>query len=135
MVSGYNDFVSGQLQEIASQSAETLVSRIRSLIGDDKIWSARELTKAALRQHPDSEELKALFAALNPGDAMRSHLQDSSHRANMEWLTQHQEEHRGEWVALVHGKLVAADARLEELMAALEDRGSHGRPLIHHIPE
>lgn len=53
----------------------------------------------------------------------------------MEWLTQHQEEHRGEWVALVKGKLVASDGKLEELMAALGDLGSDDRPLIHHIPD
>lgn len=125
--------MSGQLQEVPSQSADVLSSRIRSLIGDDRISSARDLAEAALRQHPDSEELRALLEALKPGNVTRTHLRDSSHRANMEWLTQHQEEHKGSWVALLNGKLVAANANLGELMTVLSNLGSEDRPLIHHI--
>lgn len=123
------------VQEAPSESVHVFTSRIRSLIADERISSARHLADVAVQQHPDSAELEALLAALYPGDVTRAHLRDSSHRANMEWLTQHQEEHRGKWVALLQGKLVADEADLGELMAILSSLGSDPRPLIHHIPD
>ena len=114
---------------------DTLASQIRSLIAEERISSARQLVDVAVRQHPDREELELLQKALYPGDVTRRQLPDSSHRNDMEWLTRHQEEHRGKWVALLDGQLVAANTDLEALMAALSPIGSVRRPLIHHIRE
>jgi len=124
---------SGIAQDPPSESVDTLASRIRSLIAEERISSARQLAEVAVRRHPDCEELKLLLEALYPGDVIRRELADSSHRSNMEWLTRHQEEHRGTWVALLDGQLVAANTDLEALMAALSPLGSDRRPLIHHI--
>lgn len=124
--------MSNDVQE-PSESVDTLASRIRSLIAGDKISSARQLADVAVRGHPDCEELKLLLESLYPGDVTRRKLPDSSHRNNMEWLTQHQREHRGKWVALLDGRLVAVDANLENLRTALVANGSDRRPLIHHI--
>ena len=124
---------SGIAPEPPSESVDTLASRIRSLIAEERTSSARQLADVAVRQHPDCEELKLLQKALYPGDVTRRQLPDSSHRNNMEWLTQHQEQHRGKWVALLDGQLVAANTDLEALMAALSPNGSDRRPLIHHI--
>ena len=123
---------SGDVKEL-SESVDSLASRIRSLIGGDKISSARRLADVAVRNHPDCEELKLLLESLYPGEVTRRKLPDSSHRNNMEWLTRHQEEHRGKWVALLDGQLVAADADLENVRVALNANGSDRRPLVHHI--
>src|SRR3972149_5884849 len=98
---------SGIAQDPPSESVDTLASRIRSLIAEERISSARQLAEVAVRRHPDCEELKLLLDALHPGDVTRRQLPDSSHRSNMEWLTRHQQEHRGQWVALLAGQLVA----------------------------
>lgn len=109
------------------------MSRIRSLIADERISSAREWADVAVRQHPDCEELKLLREALYPGDVTRRQVPDSSHRSNMEWLSGHQEEHRGKWVALLGGRLVAVDTDLKVVMTTLSGLGSDRRPLIHHF--
>ena len=116
----------------SSESVDSLASRIRSLIAGDEISSARQLAEVAVRTHPDCEDLKLLLESLYPGDATRRTLADSSHRNNLEWLTEHQREYRGQWVALSDGRLVAADADLENLRAALAANGSDRRLLIHH---
>lgn len=125
----------GAAQEPPSDSVDSLASQIRSLIAAERISSARVLADGAVRRHPDSEELKLLREALYPGDVTRRQLPDSGHRSNMEWLTRHQDEHRGKWVALLDGQLVDAKADFEALMAALRPFGSDRRPLIHHIRE
>jgi hypothetical protein len=125
--------VSGVAQEAPSESVDALAARIRSLIAEERISSAREWADVALRQHPDSEELKLLGEALYPGGVTRLQLPHSSHRSNMEWLTRHQDEHRGMWVALLDGRLVAVDADLKVVMTALSPLGSDRKPLIHHI--
>lgn len=125
--------LSGVAQEPPSESVETLALRIRSLIAEERISNARDWADVALRQHPDSEELKRLREALYPSGATRRQLPDSSHRSDMEWLSRHQEEHRGKWVALLDGRLVAGDADLKVLMAAISALGSDRRPLIHRI--
>ncbi|HXV64218.1 MAG TPA: DUF5678 domain-containing protein [Vicinamibacteria bacterium] len=123
------------VQDVSSEAVDVLTVRLRSLIADGKTSSARQLADVAVRQHPDSEELKALQEALHPGDARRTNLRDSSHRTNMEWLAQHQEQHRGKWVALSGGELLAADADFGALMAALKPLKPDRRPLIHHVPD
>lgn len=123
----------GTAQEPPSDSVDSLASQIRSLIAEERISSARLLADGAVRRHPDSEELKKLQEVLYPGEVTRRHLPDSSHRSNMEWLTQHQDEHRGKWVALLDGQLIAANTDLGVLMAALRPLASDRRPLIHHI--
>ena len=100
--------VSGDVEEPVA--ADTLASRIRSLIAGDEISSARQLAEGAVRRYPDCEELKLLLESLYPGDVTRRTLADSSHRNNMEWLSEHQREHRGKWVALLDGQLVAASS-------------------------
>jgi hypothetical protein len=103
------------------------------LIAEERISTAREWVDAAVRQHPDCEELKLLHMALHPpGDVTSHQLPDSSHRSDMEWLTRHQQENRGKWVALLDGQLVAAHTDLKALMAALSPARSGRRPLIHH---
>ena len=120
-------------REIASESVENLELRIRSLIAGEKISTAREWAEAAVRLHPDRTELKLLRDALHPGRVTLRQLPDSSHRRNMAWLSRHHLEFRGKWVALLDGQLVAADADLQVVLAALPPLGSAGRPLIHHI--
>ena len=124
--------MSGDVEE-PSESVDSLASRIRSLITGNEVSSARQLAEVAVRRHPDCEDLKLLLESLYPGDVTRRTLADSSHRNNLEWLTEYQCEHRGKWVALLDGRLVAADADLENLRAALASNGSDRKPLIHHI--
>lgn len=46
--------------------------------------------------------------------------------ADDEWLKEHAEEYRGQWVALRNGELVAAAATARELRSRIEgDRGLH----------
>lgn len=121
------------VKELQPESVDGLVSRIRSLAADDKISSARQLADEALREHPHSDDLKLLRQVLYPGHVQSARLPDASHRSDMEWLAQHQDEHRGKWVALLNGQLLASGVDLEDLLSALSPLGSQRRPLIHHI--
>ena len=116
-----------------SESVDTVLSELRSLISAGRISSARQLAKEAIRRRPQSEELRRFEKALYPGAVTPHKLPDSVHAGDMEWLARHQEEHRGEWVALLDGQLVAAGNDLSALLATLGQLSVHRRPLIHHI--
>jgi hypothetical protein len=135
MVMSVKNKASGVANEPPAKPVATLVAQIRSLMAEERISSARELADTAFRLHPDRDELRLLREALYPGSVARRKLSDSSHRQNMEWLTLHQEEHRGKWVALLDGELVASDANLDVLMSAVSPLGSDRKPLVHHIRE
>ena len=117
----------------SKDSEKAFVSRIRELISEEKFASARRLAETAVQQHPAGRELQLLQKALHPGRATGRRLSDSGHRENMAWLSRHQEDHAGEWVALVDGELVAAAAELTALLASLKRLSLGHRPLIHHI--
>ena len=116
-----------------SESLDTVLVELCSLISAGRISSARQLAKEAIRRRPQSEKLRRFEKALYPGAVTRHKLPDSVHSRDMEWLACHQEEHRGEWVALLDGQLVAAGKDLNVLLATLGQLSVHRRPLIHHI--
>ena len=58
-----------------------------------------------------------------------------NHRhAEQEWLHQHEEEHRGAWVALEGSELIASGTDAKEVLDAAKKLGFK-TPLIHHIPK
>jgi hypothetical protein len=50
-----------------------------------------------------------------------------------EWLTRHEEDYRGAWVALQGSELVASGTSLKEVLDIARARG-YDLPLVHHIP-
>ena len=116
-------------------SVDTAVARIRSLMAEERISAARELVNEAIQLHPTCDELRQLEQVLHPGAVSASQLSNSSQASNMQWLSRNQEEHRGKWVALLDGELVAAEAELAVLMLSLLNLTIDRRPLIHHISD
>lgn len=107
---------------------------IRDLIERDRILDARE-TLARVPAHAfASEELQRLRTVIAPPTAKRIEYRGVSRRAEFEFLKAHGHEHRGKWVAVLGGQIVASANSLPALREELARLQVSGRPLIHRIP-
>jgi hypothetical protein len=81
---------------------------------------ARNLAAEGARLHPEHSELQKMDRVLAPPRIVCTHVPpDPSVRANAEWLRTHAAGHRGRWVALKNGMLVASAPNARELKEQL----------------
>jgi hypothetical protein len=84
---------------------------------------ARNLAARGAERYPDHAELKKMAYILAPPRVARTGLPSvPSLRANQDWLQTHGEEHRGQWVALRNGALLAAASTAREVWCSLETK-------------
>lgn len=62
-----------------------------------------------------------------------SEKRDIDRTPDYQWIRDHAQDYRGQWVALDHGKLIAAAASLRELLDRVKPLRSEHRPLLHQI--
>jgi hypothetical protein len=108
--------------------------RIRELVEQDRVGAARLLLAEALERGDHEEDLSRWREILAPARVRKSHKQpDFDQDAEIQWLSQHGSEYRGQWVALLGGELLAHSQSLEEVVAALEQNRPQRRPLLHYV--
>jgi antitoxin (DNA-binding transcriptional repressor) of toxin-antitoxin stability system len=79
--------------------------------------AARHLSTLGVKAHPGDSRLLKYADALAPPKIIRRQLsQDSSIKANRDWLKTHGEEHRGRWIALRDGVLVGEATSFSDLV-------------------
>lgn len=83
---------------------------------------ARELATKGARAHPDAPELAKMARILAPPRLLGTRPANPSVGANIRWMREHAARHRGQWVAVRNGELVATGASLAELLAKVPDR-------------
>ena len=106
---------------------------IRSLMEADRVFAARHLTEAALRESPRDASLAALSRALAPAEVRASETRDVDRTREYRWLKENAVAYRGKWVALDGDTLLAQGDSLAELLACLKERGTVKPPLVHRI--
>jgi hypothetical protein len=82
---------------------------------------ARNLAAEGARLYPDHLELRKVAHVLAPPRVVNTGVSSTpSVRANQTWLRDHADEHKGQWVALREGALLAAGATAREVWDSLE---------------
>lgn len=82
---------------------------------------ARKLATQGSRLHPDHLELRKMAHILAPPRVVDADIPPTpSLRANQTWLRGHGHEHKGQWVALREGTLLAVGAKAREVWDRLE---------------
>ncbi len=108
--------------------------RIRELVEADQVKAARALLAEALEGGEHGEDLSHWQKALAPAKTLRIGGElDVDRRSDFRWLDENEEAYRGQWVALLHGKLLAHAETLDEVLAALERTSRGERALLHRI--
>jgi hypothetical protein len=83
---------------------------------------ARELALSGALAHPNDPELAKMARILAPARYVGSGPADPTIGLNMKWLRAHAHEHRGQWVAVRKGRLVAEADTLARSMQYVTDR-------------
>jgi hypothetical protein len=102
--------------------AEDFVHAIKLALNVSAPTSAQFIYDEGVKRHPESLELKRyarLFAPARP--SIRTSPPNPTLKANREWLKLHRAEHRGEWIALRNGELLATGSSLEDLTRRVTD--------------
>jgi len=88
---------------------------------------ARHLAMAGGERFSDHAEMQKYTRILAPAKIVKSHLPpDPEGAKDMRWLKEHHDEYRGQWVALLHGELLATASSLKELIQQIGDpRGTN----------
>jgi uncharacterized protein DUF5678 len=107
--------------------------RIRELVEADRVRAARDLLAEALAGD-HGEDLSGWQRVLAPAKTLRIGAElDVDRTPDFRWLDENEEAYRGQWVALLHGELLAHAKTLDEVLAALERTSRGERALLHRI--
>jgi hypothetical protein len=108
--------------------------RIRELVEQDRVGAARQLLAEALEKGDHGEDLSGWQRVLAPAKILRVGGElDIDRTPDFQWLKDHGETYRGQWVALFGGELLAHGENLKELLAKLEDHPRGRRALLHRL--
>lgn len=108
--------------------------RIRELVEADRVRAARDLLAEAGERGDHGEDLSDWQRVLAPAKTLRIGGELNVDRTpDFRWLDENEEAYRGQWVALLHGELLAHAETLDEVLAALERTSRGERALLHRI--
>jgi uncharacterized protein DUF5678 len=108
--------------------------RIRELVEADQVKGARALLAEALERGDHGEDLSHWQKVLAPAKTLKIGGElDVDRTPDFRWLDENEETYRGQWVALLHGELLAHAESLDEVLAALERTSRGKRALLHRI--
>ncbi len=123
-----------RLEQVPTNEGAAWVRVIRNLIEKDRVAEARQMTEKIPRSALVSPELVTLKRVLAPPRTRTKDIRSLDRSREVAWLTEHEHEYRGKWVAIHLGVLVGVADSLRDLLAELELKPLAERPLIHRIP-
>ncbi|MBC6422651.1 MAG: hypothetical protein GDA43_10205 [Hormoscilla sp. SP5CHS1] len=98
-------------------TAEEIVTAIRSLLLEGDFYAAQKLSFEAQAQYPEHEVVKKLAYLLAPSVVTVDRDPPMTDvRENRNWLKQNRMEYRGRWVALKDGHFLADGKNIDELV-------------------
>ncbi len=109
------------------------LARIRDLLERERVSDARSVLQEALVSQPHDEDLLRLQSLLAPPQVRESGALDTDRTKDFHWLSKNAAKHRGGWVAIHEGKLVADATSLDELLERVSALALTHTPLIHFI--
>jgi hypothetical protein len=119
-----------------TEAPVSYVARIREHVERDEVGAARRVLAEALRAGADEPGLKHWADVLAPAKIIGfSPASGTDLQVEMRWFAEHAQEHRGEWVAVHNGELLAHAEAYEDLRAKLDAIAPKGFPLVHFIPQ
>jgi hypothetical protein len=122
------------LRKPQEEEPRSYVERIRDLVEQDYVGAARKLLAEALERGDHGEDLSGWQRVLAPAKTIRvGGERDIDRTPDFQWLKDHGDMYRGQWVALFGGELLASGEDLENLLAQLEDHPWGQRALLHRI--
>ena len=99
------------------RSPRDLERAIRLALQAGAHLKARQLSELAAQRYPGHTELQKFAQILAPPRVIDAHVPaDPNARADMEWLKTHGDEHRGQWVAIQNGRLLASATSMRKLL-------------------
>jgi hypothetical protein len=100
-----------------TRSPGEIVYAVRLALLAGAHWAARELALNGAQQYHDHAELQKMAHILAPPKVQQGLGSPSPGlRANRDWLRDHREQYRGQWVALRNGQLLRSAATHEGLL-------------------
>lgn len=111
---------------------ERFIGMARELLAREQVTAARRLLRA-LPQEILDESTRQLISVLKEPVIRRRLPARPQSSADLEWLKQNAQAHRGTWVAVVAGRLVDSDRSLPDLMQRLKGSSPDSPPLLHHF--
>jgi hypothetical protein len=121
-----------------TEAPVSYVARIREHVEREEVSAARRVLAEALRAGVDEPGLANWEKLLAPGKVLGySPASPTDFEAEMRWFAEHAQEHRGEWVAVLNGELLAHAEAYKDLRAKLDAITPKPKefPLVHFIPQ
>lgn len=115
------------------QKSIDALARIRSLLEQERVSETRSALDEALVKQPKDVTLQRLRTLLAPPKIRRSKTLDTDRMKDFQWLAENGAQHRGSWVAIHEGELVAEAGSLDELLERVGALDLTGAPLIHLV--
>ncbi len=109
--------------------------RILELVEADLVGGARRLLAEALEKGAQEEKLaywQKVLAKGGPGRPVKGEL-DFDRTPEIEWIREHSEPYRGQWVALLGSELLAHSQSIDEVFQVLEQNKPARRPMLYYI--
>jgi hypothetical protein len=114
---------------IADDFAVPYAGIIWALVADQKLPEARRL----LASMPDHVQYTRMQRLVEPARVRRAAAAGVDRSADYVWLTAHREQYVNQWVAVVHGELVAAAPTLKVLVDLVSAENPAAAPLFHLV--
>ena len=118
---------------IQQQDVVSRVTAIRDLMQKEQISAARRLLGMIPVGAPEEAAVARLRRALTPPTVRPAGRKDTERRHAYQWLRQHGHEHKGQWVAVGEGGLIASAPTLKALREQLRALSPAEQPLIHKL--
>jgi hypothetical protein len=116
------------------EETRSYAERIRELVEQDYVGAARKLVAEAVQQGEQDEELLKWQRVLAPARTLRvGGPRDIDRTPDVEWMRQHWNDYRGQWVALLQGELLAHSESLDEVLALLKPNKYDHPPLLQYL--
>jgi hypothetical protein len=119
----------------AARTVEVLpyVNFIPSLIEQSQIYAARRMLNAVPSSLVDDPQVARLRKALAQPVVRVSEKRDTNRSREYQWIREHRQAYRGQWVALAEGGLLTGAPSLRQLLDQLRTLRPARPPLVHHI--
>jgi hypothetical protein len=117
-----------------SEAPTSYGARIREHVEQDEVEIARGLAAEALREGVQEPGLDHWVQVLAPAKVLGVHPATGTDvRRDVRWLDKHQQEYRGQWVAVLAGEMLAHAETYEGLKDRLAQLSPAGHPLVHFV--
>ena len=110
-----------------------VLERVKDLLGDGRLKTARELLEHALQKYPTNERLLKLHWAVSPGKVERVDVRYSNGQAEFDWIKANREKYKGKWVVLLGNRVLGMGDDLKTAMRMAQEQQYEGTPLMHYL--